>query len=83
MRITDLRLVAIAAAAAVAFTASAALPGRASADPGVGGCVGVAGVSACGDVGVPNLNAVANVIPNIPVPNINVPHINPGMFHGR
>lgn len=43
------------------------------------------GVSACTNVGinVPNLNAVANVVPHVPVPNINVPHINPGGFHGR
>lgn len=47
-------------------------------------------VSACTNVGinVPDLNAVANVIPNIPVPNITVPnitvpHLNPGAFRGR
>lgn len=47
-------------------------------------------MSACTNVGinVPDLNAVAKVIPNIPVPNINVPninvpHLNPGAFRGR
>lgn len=56
-------------------------------------------MSACTNVGinVPDLNAVANVIPNIPVPNIpvpnipvpnitvpniTVPHLNPGAFRG-
>jgi hypothetical protein len=28
--------------------------------------------------GVPNLNGVPNVVPNINVPNINLPNINPG-----
>lgn len=48
------------------------------ADPGVGGCVDVVGVSACSsvDVNVPNINAVTNAIPNVPVPNINVPNVN-------
>lgn len=83
MRTTHRRIAAVAAGFAVALTATIAKPVQAHADPGVGGCVGVAGVSACGDVGVPNINAVANAIPNIPVPNINIPHVNPGMFHGR
>lgn len=83
MRITRRRLTAMAAGTAAALTASIVLSPQAYADPSVGGCVGVAGVSACGDVGVPNLNAVANAVPNIPVPNINLPHVNPGMFRGR
>lgn len=83
MKSTPRRVAAAAAGFAAVLTAMIANPAQALADPGVGGCVGVAGVSACGDVGVPNLNAVANAIPNIPVPNINIPHINPGMFHGR
>lgn len=72
-------------AAAVVFAASVANPAYLTADPGVGGCVNAVGVSACTNVGinVPNLNAVANVVPRIPVPNINVPHINGGGFHGR
>jgi hypothetical protein len=77
MRIRRILLTAVPAAAAV-FAASVA-------SPRVGGCVNAVGVSACTNVGinVPNLNAVANVVPRIPVPNINVPHVNPGGFHGR
>lgn len=82
MRIKGLHLTAIAAGLTAVVMAPIANPPQASADPGVGGCVGVAGVSACANVGVPNINAVAH-IPNIPVPNINVPHVNPGMFRGR
>jgi hypothetical protein len=84
MRIRRILLTAVPAAAAV-FAASVASPPHLTADPGVGGCVNAVGVSACTNVGinVPNLNAVANVVPRIPVPNINVPHINPGGFHGR
>ncbi len=84
MRITRIVTLAITAAAAV-IAASVTSPPHLSAEPGVGGCVNVVGVSACSNVGVnvPNINAVANAIPNIPVPNINVPHINPGGFHGR
>lgn len=83
MRTTRRRIAAVAGCFAAVLTATVVNPAQAHANPGVGGCVGVAGVSACGDVGVPNINAVANAIPNIPVPNINIPHINPGMFHGR
>lgn len=84
MRIRQILLTAIPAAAAV-LAASIAGPPHLAADPGVGGCVNAVGVSACTNVGinVPNLNAVANVVPRIPVPNINVPHINGGGFHGR
>ena len=84
MRIRRITLAAIPMAAAV-LTVSVARPPHLTADPGVGGCVNAVGVSACTNVGinVPNLNAVANVVPHVPVPNINVPHINPGGFHGR
>ena len=85
MRIRRMLLTAVPAAAAVFAAVSAANPPHLAADPGVGGCVNAVGVSACTNVGinVPNLNAVANVVPRIPVPNINVPHINAGGFHGR
>lgn len=85
MRIRRMLLTAVPAAAAVFAAVSVASPPHLAADPGVGGCVNAVGVSACTNVGinVPNLNAVANVVPRIPVPNINVPHINPGGFHGR
>lgn len=77
---TRLALVAVPAIAVAALAVSAA--GPVHADPGVQGCVNAVGVSACTNVGVnvpniPNINAVANAIPNIPVPNINIPHINP------
>ena len=85
MRIRRISLAAIsssALAAAAMIGTLAAYPPELNADPGIGGCVDVVGVSACSnvDVNVPNINAVANAIPNIPVPNINVPnvHINPG-----
>ena len=85
MRIRRILLTAVPAAAAAVFAAAVASPPHLTADPGVGGCVNAVGVSACTNVGinVPNLNAVANVVPRIRVPNINVPHINPGGFHGR
>ena len=85
MRIRRILLTAVPAAAAAVFAAAVASPPHLTADPGVGGCVNAVGVSECTNVGinVPNLNAVANVVPRIPVPNINVPHINPGGFHGR
>ena len=85
MRIRRILLTAVPAAAAAVFAAAVASPPHLTADPGVGGCVNAVGVSACTNVGinVPNLNAVANVVPRITVPNINVPHINPGGFHGR
>lgn len=69
---------AIPAAVTVLVT-SIAGPAPAKADPQISGCASAVGVSACANVGVPvpNINAVANAIPNIPVPNINVPHINP------
>ena len=84
MRIRRVFLTAIPAAAAV-FAASVASPPHLTADPGVGGCVNAVGVSACtnANINVPNLNAVANVVPRIPVPNINVPHVNAGGLHGR
>lgn len=70
--------------AGVLSAVTATSPPRLQADPGVGGCVNVVGVSACSSVGVnvPNINAVANAIPNIGVPNINIPHVNGGGFHG-
>lgn len=83
MRFTPHRLLAFAAGAAVASTVAILTPAQGVADPGVGGCVGVVGVSACANVGVPNINGVVNAIPGIPVPNINIPHVNPGMFRGR
>lgn len=73
---------ALAAVPAAAATMLATFVGGApqlSADPGVGGCVDVAGVSACTsvDVGVPNINAVQNVVPGVSVPNVNSV-VNPG-----
>jgi len=72
----------VPAAAAAMLGAFIASPPQLNADPGVGGCVDVVGVSACtsADIGVPNLNAVENVVPNVQVPNINVPNVkvNPG-----
>ena len=84
MRVTRILLTAIPAAATL-FAASVTSASPSGADPGVSGCVNAVGVSACTNVGVnvPNLNAVANVVPRIPVPNINVPHVNPGGFRGR
>jgi len=71
------RMILAVIPAAVVATAVAG-PAPVSADPQVGGCVNAVGVSACTNVGipVPNINAIANAIPNIGVPNINVPHIN-------
>jgi len=83
MQTTRFRLVAVPAAVAAALLASIASPPHLRADPGIGGCVDAVGVSACANVGVPNINGVVNAIPNIPVPNINLPHVNPGMFRGR
>jgi hypothetical protein len=42
--------------------------------------LGIPGVSVDVDYGVPNLNAVDHVVPNINVPNVNLPNvkINPG-----
>jgi hypothetical protein len=83
MRIRRIYLTALLgaapAAAAVMLAAFIASPPHINADPGVGGCVDVVGVSACTsvDVGIPNINAVENVVPDIPVPNINSV-INPG-----
>jgi hypothetical protein len=73
-------LTAIPAVGAV-LAVSIASPPLVNADPQVGGCVNADGVSACANlpVNVPNINAVANAIPNIQVPNINVPHV----FHGH
>jgi hypothetical protein len=86
MRIRRIYLTAIVAAAPAAAAAMLAVfiasPPQLNADPGLEGCVDVAGVSACGSVGtgVPNINAVENVIPYVPVPNINLPKVkvNPG-----
>lgn len=82
MRIRRICVTTTLAAAAAAGTGLAALtvgPPQLSADPGVGGCVDVVGVSACTsvDVNVPNINAVQNVVPGVPVPNINSV-VNPG-----
>lgn len=73
------RIVTALPAAVTVLVASMASPAPANADPQISGCASAVGVSACANVGVPvpNINAVANAIPNIPVPNINVPHINP------
>ncbi|NBP84893.1 MAG: hypothetical protein EBU23_10585 [Mycobacteriaceae bacterium] len=78
MRFKRILLTAVPAALAV-LVASITSPAPANADPQISGCANTMGVSACANVGVPvpNINAVANAIPNIPVPNINVPHINP------
>jgi len=78
MGFSRIPLTAIAATVTVLVT-SIASPALAGADPQISGCASAVGVSACANVGVPvpNINAVANAIPNIPVPNINVPHINP------
>ena len=75
MRIRRILLAAVPAAGAVLATALASPP-HVNANPQVRGCVDAAGVSACTSANVPNINAVANAIPNIQVPNINVPHIN-------
>lgn len=93
MRIRRIPLTAILAAAAAAAAAMLGAfitsPPQLNADPGVEGCVDVVGVSACtsADIGVPNLNAVENVVPNVSVPNINMPNVkvNPGHvgFPGR
>lgn len=75
MHIKRIYLTAAPAAAAL-LAAALSSPPLADADPQVQGCVSAAGVSACTSTNVPNINAVANAIPNIQVPNINVPHIN-------
>lgn len=74
MRFTRIVLRAIPALGA-AIAASIASPHVAGANPQVQGCVNASGVSACTNFKVPNVNAVANAIPNISVPNINVPHV--------
>jgi len=78
MRTRRILFTAVSAASGILF-ASIAGPAPVNADPQISGCANAVGVSACANVGVPvpNINAVANAIPNIPVPNINVPHINP------
>jgi len=78
MRTRRILFTAVSAASGILF-ASIAGPAPVKADPQISGCANAVGVSACANVGVPvpNINAVANAIPNIPVPNINVPHINP------
>lgn len=81
MRIRRIYLAALlgAASAAVAAGLAAALANPSHLTADVGGCVDVVGVSACTnvDAGIPNLNAVDNVLPNIPVPNLNSV-LNPG-----
>lgn len=78
MRVRRIFQTVIPAAAAALASTMATAP-LVIADPQVQGCVNVAGVSACTSANVPNINAVANAIPNIQVPNINVPHV----FHGH
>jgi hypothetical protein len=83
MRTRRIYLTAMLAAAPAAATAMLAAvianPPQLHADSGVGGCVDVVGVSACTsvDFGIPNINAVENVVPNVHVPNINSV-VNPG-----
>lgn len=74
MRIKRIVLTLIPSAGAVLAASIAGSP-AVSANPQVQGCVNASGVSACTNFNVPNLNAVANAIPNISVPNINVPHV--------
>ncbi|MBU3706890.1 MAG: hypothetical protein FGM50_09460 [Mycobacterium sp.] len=80
MRVLRIILTSVAAVGAV-LAASITGPATVNANPQVQGCVNASGVSACTNFNVPNINAVANAIPNISVPNINVPHIN--VPHGR